>query len=217
MDFTPRNEMVYLGLTAEKGIASGGYRLMELLNIMWRKRNWEFSRKENANFTACTSQRQPEGDGSRGVRATPNAWLLSLPSPSSLGSQGPRISPTLLKIYPGKYPLPENFIRSKRETASSCSWNCSRRLQICMWSNSQGKCIHSDQILQAPQSTLGNPSSPRLSIACRRADVIAKGTEQNTVLPKTWGMLWRLFFFFFFSYSSKCLPVISSSSSRAAA
>ena len=34
MDFTPRNEMVYLGLTAEKGIASGGYRLMELLNIM---------------------------------------------------------------------------------------------------------------------------------------------------------------------------------------
>ena len=198
MDFTPRNEMVYLGLTAEKGIASGGYRLMELLNIMWRKRNWEFSRKENANFTACTSQRQPEGDGSRGVRATPNAWLLSLPSPSSLGSQGPRISPTLLKIHPGKYPLPENFIRSKRETSSSCSWNCSRRLQMCMWSNSQGKCIHSDQILQAPRVHTGQPLFPETFHCLQACRCHSKGHRAKYSAPEDMGHVVKTFHFFFF-------------------
>ena len=54
----------------------------------------------------------------------------------------------------------ETFFRSKRETVSSCSWNCSCRLQMCRWRISQGKCIHSDQILQPPPAHTGHPLFP---------------------------------------------------------
>ena len=60
-----------------------------------------------------------------------------------------------------------------------------------------------------PQPTLGTPSSLRLSIACRHAHVIAKGTEQKSA-PKDMEHFVKTFLFFsFFFNSSKCLLVIS--------
>ena len=119
----------------------------------------------------------------------------------------PGSAPPCWRFTPGKYPLPENFIMSKRETASSCSWNCSGRLQMCMCGNSQGKCIHSDQILQPPPAHTGHPLFPETFHCLQACRCHSKGHRAKDSAPEDMGMLWRLFFsfFFFLTALSVCL------------
>lgn len=130
------------------------------------------------------------------MRATSNAWVLS-PISFFLGSQGPRISSTLLKIHPGKYPLPENFIRSKREKQCllapetvHVNYKCAGEV------THRGSAFILIRPSGHPQPTLGTSPSPRLSIACRHADIIAKGTEQECS-PRTRGHVVKTFHFSF--------------------